>query len=277
MNKMKNLKINLHVTEKCNYKCRHCFSHFNKKIDLTLGQWCNIINNIKASKIIDAINFAGGEPVLYKGFDELLKYAKNSGFKVSMISNGSLLLDENLFQAENFKFLSTLGISVDSTNENVLLMLGRCNKNREVLYEDRLCELVNVARKVNPSIKIKLNTVVSKINLNECITRIEQKIRVDKWKFLKIKPFNDNGFSNLDLLITDNEFSNFLGNNKRTEGQAIYEKSMVNSYIVIDNQGNLLDNRNENYDIVGNLLEESFSEIFRRYKFDRELYESRYN
>ena len=273
---MNGLKVNLHITETCNYRCRHCFAHFDKRTDLPLKSWLAIIDNSKSSKIVSAINFAGGEPVFYRGFNELLRYAKESSFEVSLISNGSLLLDEKFFPAENFIYLSTLGISVDSLNENILLKLGRCDAKHNVLSENKLCELINTAKRINPSIKIKFNTVISQLNLHEHLTQIEQKIHIDRWKFLKVKAFDDNNFSNLDILVTDDEFSYFINRNKRSEGPAILEKSTARSYIVIDNQGNLLDNYNEQYEIVGNLLHESFAEVFSRYQFDRELYESRY-
>ena len=274
---MNSLKVNLHITESCNYRCRHCFAHFDRKTDLSLKSWLAIIDNIKASGLVSAINFAGGEPVFYRGFNELLKYAQEKSFEVSLISNGSLLLNPKLFKPENFERLSTLGISVDSLNENILLNLGRCDVNHNILSENKLCEIINAAKRINPLIKIKFNTVVSRLNLHECLTQIEQKIHVDRWKFLKIKPFNDNNFSNLDLLITDDEFSYFITRNKRSESSTILEKTTARSYIVIDNQGNLLDNLNEKYEIVGNLLHESFSEVFSRYQFDKALYESRYN
>ena len=207
---MNGLKVNLHITETCNYRCRHCFAHFDKRTDLPLKSWLAIIDNFKSSKIVSAINFAGGEPVFYRGFNELLRYAKESSFEVSLISNGSLLLDEKFFPAENFIYLSTLGISVDSLNENILLKLGRCDAKHNVLSENKLCELINTAKRINPSIKIKFNTVISQLNLHEHLTQIEQKIHIDRWKFLKVKAFDDNNFSNLDILVTDDEFSYFI-------------------------------------------------------------------
>ena len=54
------------------------------------------------------------------------------------------------------------------------------------------------------------------------------------------------------------------------------EPEIARSYIIIDNTGNLLDNFGDDYEIVGNILKENFSEVFSRYNFDRELYQSRY-
>lgn len=273
---MNGLKINLHITERCNYKCKYCFAHFNGQKDLPLEQWKKIIDNVKYSGMVSAINFAGGEPMLYKNFNDLLSYAKSSGFEVSLISNGSLLLNEKLAPDEMFAALSMLGISIDSFNEKTLIALGCCDGLSKTLSEEKLTAIVNRARKINPSIKIKINTVVSRLNVGEKLIGLERKIFVDRWKFLKIKPFDNKIFSNKNLLIDNEEFSEFLERNRRNDGDSIPEQKTERSYIIIDNRGNLLDNFGDSYEIVGNLLEESFVAVFGRYNFDSELYQSRY-
>jgi len=104
-NKEKNmgLKINLHITQKCNYHCRYCFAHFENERDLAVGDWKRIIDNIYASGDVDSINFAGGEPVLYSGFPELLAYARNKGFRLSVISNGSLNAEPGSYASKGFQ------------------------------------------------------------------------------------------------------------------------------------------------------------------------------
>ncbi len=52
-------KINLHVTQKCNYNCKYCFAHFADIQDLSVETWKMIIDNIKQSRKIDAINLLG--------------------------------------------------------------------------------------------------------------------------------------------------------------------------------------------------------------------------
>ena len=91
-----------------------------------------------------------------------------------------------------------------------------------------------------------------------------------------MKLFSNKEFSNKDLLISDEEFEKFLKLNRRTNGEVIAENSLERSYLIIDNQGNFIDNKNDNYKIIGNLLKENFSNIFSKYQFDRELYKQRY-
>ena len=137
-------------------------------------------------------------------------------------------------------------------------------------------EIVKFAKSVNPKIKIKFNTVVSKLNFNEKLTDIEKEIPISRWKFLKMKRFKNDKFSNINLAVNDEEFFYFLQLNKLDKALNILETSLENSYVIIDNVGNFLDNTNENYKIIGNLLEEDFADIFNRYEFNSELYKSRY-
>ena len=73
-------KVNLHITQKCNYSCKYCFAHFENSNDLEIDDWKEIIDNLKSSNLINEINFAGGEPVLYKDFSKLVEYAYFKGF-----------------------------------------------------------------------------------------------------------------------------------------------------------------------------------------------------
>lgn len=272
---MDGLKINLHITERCNYNCKYCFAHFAGNCDLSVKDWHKIIDDIKTAGNISAINFAGGEPVLYKNFPELVDYAKDKGFSVSIISNGSLLLNEKLAPIDMLKKIDTLGISVDSFNINILKALGCCNGN-SVLSKEKLIEVINRAKSANPLMKIKLNTVVSALNKDEQLTEFENTVQIDRWKFLKVKLFENVNFSNRNLIISDEEFQNFVAKNHRKHGENILESTVKRSYIIVDNTGNLLDNFGDNYEIVGNVLKENFAEVFSRYKLDTELYQERY-
>jgi len=56
----------------------------------------------------------------------------------------------------------------------------------------------------------------------------------------------------------------------------VVESTMERSYLIIDNAGNLLDNRGDSYTIIGNLLEEPFGEHLSRFSLDDREYSRRY-
>ena len=269
-------KINLHITQKCNYNCRYCFAHFENHDDLSLDQWKHIIDNIKASGLVDAINFAGGEPVLYKDFPALVEYAFSLGFRLSIITNGSLMLNPSLTPRTLFAKFETLGISVDSINPQTLVALGACNKSREVLTYDKLSELIALARSVNPSVRIKLNTVITNLNAGEDLSDVGRKLDIERWKMLRMKLFAHGGFSNAPLLASQTEFDDFVARHAEVSDDVVPENDLTRSYIMVDNQGRLLDDEGEDYKAVGSLLTEDFADIFERYAFDEETYASRY-
>ena len=271
------LKINLHITQKCNYHCRYCFAHFEDHKDLSIGNWKRIIDNISHDSAVDSINFAGGEPVLYRGFAELLAYARGKGFRLSVISNGSLMQDPALMPPEAFGMLETLGISVDSVDPSTLVKLGACTKDHEVLTREKIASLIRTAKRQNPSIRIKINTVVTKLNHGEDLSGLGREIRVDRWKLLRMKVFRNEDFNNEDLFVGDEGFKGFVARHRELSDDVVTENNMARSYIMVDNRGRLLDNVDENYHALGDLQHEDFNDVFSRYHFDRETYDSRYS
>ena len=186
---MNSLKVNLHITERYNFKL-DIVLHISIALQiyrLKIGK--KIIDDLKAYWNISAINFAGASQVLYKDFPGLIDYAKNLDFKVSIISNGSLLLNEKFTPPDMFSKLDTLGISVDSFNEKILIELGRWDGNFHILSEEKFLKIIEHAKSVNPLIKIKINTVLSQFNKNKRLTEIENRVEINRWKFLNTKLF----------------------------------------------------------------------------------------
>lgn len=272
---MEKLKVNLHITETCNFHCRHCFAQFDEP-DMPLPAWKHIVDNLKASGMVSHINFAGGEPLLSPSFKELFAYAYAQHFVLSVISNGYFLLDKKYLPDGFFRKLSMLGISVDSMDRDTQKEIGRCDAKGNILTLPVLKGIIRKAKTENPAIAIKLNTVVTACNKDERLTEKLSDLPVDRWKILKMKPFRTEKFSNYDLQISDDDFAAFRKNNPPHGEQQVFEDSLDRSYVFIDPQGNLLDNGGESYTAVGNLLEEDFVSVMKRYALNRKLYEARY-
>ena len=258
---MQKLKINLHITNRCNYHCRYCFGKF-QNADMQPEKWEEIIGNIKGSQMIDAINFAGGEPFLYQGIEDVIQYAKEQGFSCSVITNGSLPITQAI------PYLDMLGISFDSANAETLVKLGCCSG--KVLSIDDIKKIIVEARKTNPNIKIKINTVVTKENAKERLADIVETLKIDRWKILKAKPFD----KNKELIVSDETFTKYVKKNKTK--RAIIENDLTRSYIMVDNTGNLVDNLGDKYTIIGNLLQSQFSDLMEKFNFDQKAYWERY-
>ena len=283
MNKsMKNqkFKVNMHITEKCNYNCGYCFADFGTdgKI-LSLEDNKKIIDNLADSRIVEEINIAGGEPFCYPCLNELIEYIVEKKMKCSIISNGSLLTKGWI---EKYgKKLVTFGFSVDALNKKSCREIGRCC-GRFWLQKEDITDFIRLLRSSNPSIQIKVNTVISKHNLDFSVKSLIENVDIDRWKILRVKLFEKGCFSNRQFLVSDKEWNYSLVEIMKTiplniSMQIVVEETLVSTYIVVDPLGFVKDNsQNDNYISVGNLLTEPFSEVLKRVRLNMVYYKNRY-
>lgn len=289
----KKYKINLHILEACNFRCRQCFSKFGTEKLLPVEDWKKIVDNCIAGADVTEFNIAGGEPMLHPGLAELVKYIRSKGVKVSLITNGSLMDEEWI---KNYAGLyETIGFSVDSLNDETNKKIGRCDRSGKTIPASRIVKLCGLIRKYAPGCRIKINTVVSALNKDEVMFDFIDEIAADRWKILRMKPFQYGNFSNLDIQVSDEEFEKFVERNRDRKGKAdgvtaeagmetarreiVVEPDMKASYVLIDSNGCLLDNAVDEMTPVAvcDCLREDFADGLRRLTLDRERYEARYN
>jgi radical S-adenosyl methionine domain-containing protein 2 len=263
--------INLHLLEKCNYHCKHCFARFDSHKLLLVQDWKQIIDNITKKSHISRFNLAGGEPLLYQGLDEVIEYINTKNIQVSLITNGYLLSEERIREFKGR--LSMLGISIDALHAEVLQKIGRCTKRQEIFSMNRCIGLCKSIKENN--IQLKINTVVTRLNLRENIGDLIQTICPDRWKILKMKQFSSDNNDNSGLEITEDEFNKFCS--MYTSISHVEEPSLKSAYIIVDSKGWLVNNNNKNYQPAANLLQEDFVKGFDALHLDEKLYESRYN
>ena len=233
--------------------------------------------------MIDEINIAGGEPFCHPQLDKIIHMIHENNLRCSIISNGSLLSTDWI--KRNISKLTTFGFSIDSIQPETMRKIGRCSKNEQTLNIEDICSYVNLMRKENPLIKIKVNSVLSKLTDKTLPHKFfRNKLKVDRWKILRAKTFSKNSFSNKDIVLMDDEWQEILvnnniinENNKTNFPYIVIEESLISSYFIVDPEGNLLDNsKNENYVPVGNLLTKPLKEILRKLNFNYNLYNKRY-
>jgi len=77
------------LTNRCNLDCRYCFVDVNtiQKTDLDLDEWKHTVRELRKQGCV-AITLMGGEPLLFKGLDELVDYANSIGLFTDLITNG---------------------------------------------------------------------------------------------------------------------------------------------------------------------------------------------
>ena len=262
--------INLHFTDFCNFHCKHCFVK-KENCELSFDELKVAVDKIykyfNDNEIKGRINLAGGEPLMSRNIDRLIDYIASKGIEVSIITNGYYLDDSFIERHENQ--ISTIGISVDSLDYDTNVSIGRCFK-ANTLSKEQLIHICNSIKKAG--IKLKINTCLSKLNIDEDFNSFINEIKPDRYKILQMH-CDDNDIRNKNNMVNKEEAKAFLS---KIKFDHIYESSdeMKNSYIIIDSQGNISRNNAHisnisifDYDLEEaiNLLNIDYTNYIKRY------------
>lgn len=271
--------INLHLTNLCNYSCTYCFGKFSDKNTIDYERCCKIVDNIsqyfKSKKIKGGrINIAGGEPLLCPYLDELIEYINMQDIKVSIITNASLLTVERIKSWTGR--VSCIGISVDSLSEETNLKIGRCCKQKTLTIK----QIVRVSQAIHKAgIKLKINTVVSALNIDEDFTELYKRTKPDKIKLIQMSIVNGTNDHASNLAVKEKGFKHFCKKYKHTASKVVIESNdeIQNSYLMINPQGEVQLNNNGTYETYGNCLKDDFGKIMQKVPFDENKFNSRNN
>ncbi|WP_372985271.1 viperin family antiviral radical SAM protein [Marinobacter sp.] len=291
----KQLVINWHLTEACNYSCRYCYAHWQRhesvkdlirqeyqihKLLLELREFFDPINsrNPLAWKMAwsnTRLNIAGGEPLLFPSVvEETVKFASRVGLKASLITNGSLLTER--IARRIGAGLEVLGISIDSADAFSNQLIGRMNSQGSFLDIRQLQSSVEAIRERNPAIKIKLNTVVNRVNWRDDFSDLVTLLRPDRWKILRALPVIDQS-----MTVSDEQFGSFVERHQQRHRRiAVVEDNpdMVESYIMVDPQGRFFQNSpcDAGYQYSQPILDVGVAKAFEQVSFDADRFVARY-
>ncbi len=191
------LTINWAVTNRCNFKCSHCYSRDDPSDELEFYLLSKCIEHIANAGVL-SINFGGGEPLLRKDLTDISEFASKSGLVVSMNSNGYFINREKADELK-LKGFSKVGISIDShlpeTHDNFRGIKGSHKKAVDALV------YLNEA-----GIKTSISTVICKINYRDVKELIGFAVenKVEQLNFHNFK-CSGLGYSNKDKLDLSNE------------------------------------------------------------------------
>lgn len=285
--RMKELVVNWHITEACNFKCTYCFAKWEEKpckkellhseedIRALLDQMIKLPSILNNHFDGIRLNLVGGETFLYrKAVLYIIKEAKKRGMRLSTITNGSKLDDElNRIIADNFDIV---GFSIDSLNEMTNIHIGRQKKGKAVNIDKIIQDIIQI-RRINPNITLKVNTVVNKFNYFENLEDFIVSIKPTKWKIFQMLPLLERSFP---LGITSEQFQTFLDNHKKFHNIISAENNdeMTESYLMIDPCGRFFQNQTngKGYMYSSEILKVGIDSAFNEIEFDIEKFLSRY-
>ncbi|MCY0997740.1 viperin family antiviral radical SAM protein [Myxococcus sp. MISCRS1] len=248
--------VNFHLWEPCNMRCRFCFATFQdvRRDVLPKGhlpeQEALQVVSVLASRF-QKITFAGGEPLLCPWLPRLAAMAKAHHATTMLVTNGSRLDSAMLERLRGV--IDWVTLSIDSISPDTHARLGRAVHGKALTPQQYL----DIAERVRAAgIRLKVNTVVTRLNVDEDQTAFIRLLKPERWKLLRVlrvegqntDPGEGQEPRNVeDLLCAPEDFHRFVERHRRLEADGIVlvpedNEDMRGSYAMVDPAGRFFDN-----------------------------------
>lgn len=152
--------VYLELTRACNLKCIHCLNNsgIKQKDELTKEDLLKLIKNF-SSNGVQEIRFTGGEPLLFNGIYDLIKFATEEGICTSLGTNGTLITKEVAKKLKE-SGLKKVVVSIDGNKKTHDKIRGKKN------YQKAMHGLKYLKQN---DINVRVNSVIMKSNMDDVI------------------------------------------------------------------------------------------------------------
>lgn len=178
------VEVNIELTARCNARCVHCFANAGEEMpnELSTEELLRLVHDLEKMKVF-RILFSGGEPFMKKGFLQLLEYASNMNFELSIATNGTLIDKKIAKRLKEIKYKGSIEVSIEGgkeiTHDFFVGMPGAFKK------------VIRALKNLKESkIQVIAYTTVTKFNLQEIpiIRKLLLDLGVRNWRILSLMP-----------------------------------------------------------------------------------------
>ena len=193
------ISINLDLTTACNFRCDHCIdwdilntrnNHEEEVLKSSLAEMTK--RGLKSVILI-----GGGEPTVYPGFCDMVRYIKGLGLQVSVVTNGSG--NKKILEiADVLDERDWVRLSLDSgTNDTFIRMHKPINKTTTL---ENICEWVPKVKAKNPAFQFGFSFIIvwkgaereADVKIVENIHEMEMATKLARdyqFDYIAMKPF----------------------------------------------------------------------------------------
>jgi len=177
--KMQDIKfptaVYLKITTECMLKCNFCSQAGKEKQYIKFEKIQEILKELKSLGVL-YIYYTGGEPLMHKDIDKILKYGYELGFKQFIVSNGLMFARRDNVKLS--RYLIGVGISLHGKPEIHNNLVGNIN------CFNKIVENLKLINKENGNIQININCTATKYNISkDNFEYLAKMCNKNKWKF----------------------------------------------------------------------------------------------
>ncbi len=280
-----NEKLHLHITNRCNLRCPHCYmkSDLASENELTTEEIKNLCKQFYLYGGTH-VSITGGEPLVREDFFDIVKYISDLGMKVSIFSNGCCWTEHQVALLKNLN-IDGIQISLDVFDEATNSTVRGKNAFDRALKTIDLCVLNGIKTKIAvaaPYDILKTNQEKYVVFANKMLDRYgRDKIEFNFSYFFMpgrnlkkedIDKFKDDYFHLVDSVVYkvygDTSEATFIDN---ILDNHIYDSCGYGGLNVLANGDFYFCDRIPDVAKIGNIRDTNFAEIFRLMKIAESL------
>lgn len=203
-NKSMLYSVTFEMTYACNEKYIHCYANYpedsDKKIVISMDKYKSILDELYNMNCMH-IAFTGGDPFMYKGFEEVFTYARQKGFVCDIYTNGLYLsehtdvLNRIIRLRPRAFYISLYGPDSD-THDRITTIPGSFEKT-----------VKTISSLTFAGVSVVLNTMLLSVNCDKLdeIIKLAKELKAEYRVGMSLIYKNDGDSSPMKYFISDKE------------------------------------------------------------------------
>ena len=203
------ISINLDLTTACNYRCDHCIDWdiLNTKHRHDEETLRSAICTMVERGLRSVILIGGGEPTIYPGFSDFVRFLKDLELQVAIVSNGSRG-DKLLEIADVLEPRDWVRLSLDSGSNELFRTMHKPVKKSLTL--DEICEWIPKIKAKNPDFQLGFSYIIvwggasrDEVEIHENIDEIvmaTERAREYGFDYISLKPVLERGEEGAEVM-----------------------------------------------------------------------------
>ena len=203
------ISINLDLTTACNYRCDHCIdwdilNTKHRHDEETLRS--SIITMVERG-LRSVILIGGGEPTIYPGFVDFVRFLKDLDLQIAVVSNGSRG-DKLLEIADVLDERDWVRLSLDSGSNELFRTMHKPVKKSLTL--DEICEWIPKIKERNPRFQLGFSYIIvwggatrDDVEIHENIHEVvmaTERARKYQFDYIALKPVLERGDDGAEVM-----------------------------------------------------------------------------